>query len=94
MTLSSQVGGPDASGARAAGVSVAVQPRARGWLRSQNARRMSFGYLLLAPAVVYVVLLVGAPFLFSLWLAVSDANVGEPVANFVGLENFRAAWEM
>ena len=94
MTLSSQVGGPDAAGARAAAVSVAVRPRIGRWLRSQNARRLSFGYLLLAPAVVYVVLLVGAPFLFSLYLAVSDANVGEPIANFVGLENFRAAWEM
>ena len=53
-----------------------------------------FGYTLLAPAVLYVVLLVGAPFLFSLYLAVSDANVGDPVAHFIGLENFRAAWEM
>ena len=34
-----------------------------------------------------------SPFLFSLYLAVSDANVGDPVATFVGLENFRAALE-
>ena len=34
------------------------------------------------------------PFLFSLYLALSDASVGEPVASFVGLENFRAALEM
>jgi multiple sugar transport system permease protein len=50
--------------------------------------------MLLAPAALYVLLLVGAPFLFSLYLAVSDANVGDPVARFIGLENFRAAWEM
>ena len=53
-----------------------------------------FGYLLLAPAALYVLLLVGAPFLFSLYLAVSDANVGDPVATFIGAENFRAAIEM
>src|SRR5207253_1871136 len=43
---------------------------------------------------LFVLLLVGAPFLFSLYLAVSDANVGDPVATFIGLENFRSALEM
>jgi multiple sugar transport system permease protein len=33
------------------------------------------------------------PFLFSLYLALSDASVGDPVARFVGIENFRAALE-
>jgi multiple sugar transport system permease protein len=50
-----------------------------------------FGYTLLAPAVIYVGLLVGVPFVFSLYLSLSDATVGDPVARFVGLENFRAA---
>ena len=94
MTVSSQGSGPDAAGARAAAVSVAVQARPSGWFQSQTSRRLAFGYLLLAPAVLYVLLLVGAPFLFSLWLAVSDANVGEQVSSFVGLENFRAAFEI
>ena len=93
MTASSQSGGPDAAGARAAAVSIVSPARATGWFRSQSSRRLAFGYLLLAPAVVYVLLLVGAPFLFSLYLAVSDANVGEQVSNFVGLENFGAALE-
>src|SRR5262249_52397313 len=60
---------------------------------SQTSRRLTFGYLLLAPAVLYVILLVGAPFVFSLYLALSDANVGDNAARFVGLENFRAAFE-
>ena len=94
MTLSSPSGGPDAASARAAAVSVAVQSRRRGWFHSQSSRRLAFGYALLAPAGLYVLLLVGVPFLFSLYLAVSDANVGEQVASFVGLGNFRAAWEM
>ena len=94
MTGSSQTSGPDAASARAAAVSVRVGARSRGWLGSQTSRRLAFGYLLLAPAAAYVLLLVGVPFLFSLYLAVSDANVGDPVAHFVGVENFRAAWEM
>jgi multiple sugar transport system permease protein len=63
------------------------------WRRTPTARRYLFGYTLLAPAVLYVGLLVGAPFLFSLYLAMSNATVGDPVATFVGLENFRAALE-
>jgi multiple sugar transport system permease protein len=94
MTASSSSGGPDAASARAAAVSVAVPSSRRGWFHSQSTRRLAFGYLLLAPAALYVMLLVGVPFLFSLYLAVSDANVGEQVATFVGLDNFRAAWEM
>ena len=91
MTTASLSGGPEP---RAAAVSLPVRGTGRSWWQTATARRLSFGYLLLAPAALYVMLLVGAPFLFSLWLAVSDANVGEPVARFVGLENFRAAMEM
>lgn len=64
------------------------------WWRAPTARRYLFGYTLLAPAILYVGLLVGAPFLFSLYLAMSDATVGNPVARFVGIENFQAALEM
>src|SRR5256712_6916714 len=93
MTTASLRGGPEPT-ARAAVVSVPVPAAARVWWRTHSAQRKVFGYTLLAPAALYVLLLVGAPFLFSLWLAVSDANVGDPVAHFIGLENFRAAWEM
>jgi multiple sugar transport system permease protein len=93
MTASSSSSGPDAASARAAAVSVAVRARPRRWFASQTSRRLAFGYLLLAPAVVYVLLLVGAPFVFSLFLALSDASVADTSASFVGLENFRAAFE-
>ncbi|HXG15900.1 MAG TPA: sugar ABC transporter permease [Calidithermus sp.] len=63
------------------------------WWRAPTARRLLFGYALLAPAVLYVGLLVGVPFLFSLYLAMSNATVGDPVAEFVGLANFQAALE-
>jgi multiple sugar transport system permease protein len=63
------------------------------WWRTPTARRYLFGYTLLAPAVLYVGLLVGVPFVFSLYLAMSDASVGAPIARFVGVENFTAALE-
>src|SRR5262245_31991934 len=74
-------------------VAAAGRVGVRGWMSTPTARRYFFGYTLLAPAVVYVGLLVGVPFFFSLYLAMSDASVGAPVARFVGLENFRAAFE-
>jgi len=93
MTGSSLSGGLDPR-VRAAVVSASGRTVGVGRWRTQNAQRLMFGYALLAPAALYVLLLVGAPFLFSLYLAVSDANVGDPVARFIGLENFRSAWEM
>jgi multiple sugar transport system permease protein len=76
-------------------LSVAVRGRVgvQSWWRTPTARRYLFGYTLLAPAVLYVLLLVGIPFVFSLYLAMSDASVGVPVARFVGLENFKTAME-
>ncbi|SCK13691.1 carbohydrate ABC transporter membrane protein 1, CUT1 family [Variovorax sp. HW608] len=49
------------------------------------------GRLLLAPAILYIALLVGFPFLVGLYYSVSDATVGTRVLHFVGLENFRLA---
>src|SRR2546430_5606192 len=67
-----------------------VAPR---WWRSIAVRRFVFGYSLLTPAVLYVGLLVGVPVLFSLYLALSDASVGAPVARFGGIDNLLAAVE-
>jgi multiple sugar transport system permease protein len=49
------------------------------------------GRTMLAPAVLYIVLLVGFPFLLALYYSVSDATVGMRELSFVGLENFRRA---
>ncbi len=86
-------GGEPEGGARVAAVPALGRAAVRGWWGTPTVRRLAFGYTLLSPAVFYVLLLVGAPFIFSLYLAVSDANVGDPVAAFVGLENFTAALE-
>ncbi len=74
-------------------VDVAGRAHAPSWWRSSTLRRYAFGYSLLTPAVLYVALLVGVPFFFSLYLATSDASVGDPVARFVGVANFAAALE-
>lgn len=47
------------------------------------------GGCMLAPAVIYIALLVGAPFLLSMFYSVSDVTVGSTALNFVGLDNFR-----
>lgn len=72
---------------------VVARPWVLPWGKSSRSRRLSFGYTLLAPAILYMTLLVGVPFFFSLYLSISDARVEEPVAAFVGLQNFLAAIE-
>jgi multiple sugar transport system permease protein len=49
--------------------------------------------LMLAPAILYIVLLVGFPFFLSLYYSVSDVTVGSRSMNFVGLDNFRRVVE-
>ena len=44
---------------------------------------------MLAPAILYIILLVGFPFLLSLYYSVSNATVAGGEAHFVGLENFQ-----
>src|SRR6476661_2041802 len=54
-------------------------------------REQVLGYLLLAPAVLYIVLLIGYPFLLALWIAFSDQTVSGGTVDFVGLDNFEWA---
>jgi multiple sugar transport system permease protein len=49
--------------------------------------------LMLAPAILYIVLLVGFPFFLSLFYSVSDVTVGSRGMHFVGLESFRRVVE-
>ena len=86
-------GGDGRSPGTSLSVPVSGRVGVQAWWRTPTARRYLFGYTLLAPAVLYVSLLVGVPFAFSLYLSMSDASVGNPVARFVGLENFKAALE-
>lgn len=62
---------------------------ARHWLDDDK----WLGRLMLAPAVIYIALLVGFPFLLSVYYSLSDATVGSRTLHFVGMENFRRILE-
>jgi len=49
------------------------------------------GRIMLAPAIVYIVALVGLPFLLALVYSVTNVTVGNTEVRFAGLENFAAA---
>ena len=51
-------------------------------------RREVLGSVLVAPAVLYVLLLVGLPFLLALYYSVSAYSIYNPSWRFVGLANF------
>ena len=63
-----------------------------------DARRSRFGFLLdsekwlgplmIGPAVLYIVLVVGFPFFLSLFYSVSSVTAGSRTLEFVGLKNF------
>ncbi len=63
------------------------------WRGTVARQRLTFGYALLAPGVLFMAALVGVPFFFALYLSISDASVGQPVARFVGLRNFEAVFQ-
>jgi multiple sugar transport system permease protein len=48
------------------------------------------GTAMFAPAVTYIVLLIGFPFVMALFYAFSDARIGSNELHFVGFENFRS----
>jgi multiple sugar transport system permease protein len=52
-------------------------------------RREVLGAVFVAPAILYVLLLVGLPFLLAVYYAVSAYTIYDPSWRFVGLSNFR-----
>ena len=48
------------------------------------------GFAMFSPAVLYIVLVIGAPFVLAIFFAFSDARIGNTTLHFVGLENFRS----
>jgi multiple sugar transport system permease protein len=48
------------------------------------------GLAMFSPAILYIVLVIGAPFLLAIFYAFSDARIGSNGLHFVGLENFRS----
>ena len=48
------------------------------------------GFAMFSPAILYIVLVIGAPFALAIFFAFTDARIGNPSLHFVGLENFRS----
>src|SRR5499433_3934675 len=48
------------------------------------------GFAMFSPAVLYILLLIGAPFVLAIFYAFSDARIGSTQLHYVGLENFRS----
>jgi len=48
------------------------------------------GAAMFGPAILYIVLIIGAPFLLAIYYAFSDARIGSTHLRYVGLENFRS----
>jgi multiple sugar transport system permease protein len=48
------------------------------------------GFAMFSPALLYIVLLIGAPFVLAVFYAFSDARIGGGEMHYVGLENFRS----
>jgi multiple sugar transport system permease protein len=71
-------------------VAVGTRKRSRTAHRSHRARTWTLGYLLLAPAMIYIIGLVGVPFILAIKFALTDATVSNlnGQRGFIGLENF------
>jgi len=59
----------------------------RGYFLSD--REGFLGAVFLAPAVLYILLLVGLPFVLAIAFSLSDVTVGDTSMDYVGLDNFR-----
>ena len=72
-------GGRRAAGAGGAGVTSLEEQRV-------------LGPLLISPAVLFVVVVVGVPLGWAIYLSMTNAIGGSLSGKFVGFDNFRAAW--
>jgi len=68
--------------------SLAAVPAASAAIRD---REGALAALMIAPAILYIVAMIGFPFVLSILYSLSDATTGNPHIHLVGLRNFRAA---
>ncbi len=66
-------------------------PGTRRWRRALEDRRI-LAPLLIAPAVVFMALVVGVPFGWAIYLSFTDAIGGSLSGNWVGFDNFTNVW--
>ena len=74
-------------------VAVAARDRARRRRRNLSESRRFLATVLIAPAVLFIVVLVGGPLLLAIYLSMTDAVGGTLGGEWVGVDNFRSAWE-
>jgi multiple sugar transport system permease protein len=67
------------------------QTGTRRWRRALEERRV-LAPLFIAPAVIFMVLVVGVPFVWAIYLSLTDAIGGSLTGNWVGFDNFTTAW--
>jgi len=60
------------------------------WRRTPEGRAMLLGVSMFSPAVIYILALIGVPFVLAFVYAFSDVKVGSISYHWVGLENFRS----
>jgi multiple sugar transport system permease protein len=68
-----------------------VEPQARRFRDLLEDRRF-LAPALISPAVLFIVLLVGAPLILAVYLSLTDATAGELTGKFVWFHNFVDAW--
>jgi multiple sugar transport system permease protein len=67
------------------------RPGTRRWRRALEDRRV-LAPLLIAPAVVFMALVVGVPFGWAIYLSMTDAVGGSLSGHWVGFDNFTNVW--
>jgi multiple sugar transport system permease protein len=72
-------------------VAEARAPRGR-W-RDVLEQRRFLAPLLISPAVLYIALLIGAPFALAIYLSFTDATAGSLSGDWVGLHNYTDEWQ-
>ncbi len=73
--------------AQVAAPTIPVLSRLGGAVGHLFENEMVFGYTMVAPAVLYILLLVAYPFFVALRFTVTSASVSQPIAPFTGLDN-------
>jgi len=86
----------EAQAEKAAPVSAGIEkpggPKPK-WIKVKSlgaAQSPLLGTAMFAPAAIYIILLIGAPFVLAIFYAFSDARIGGGPIHFVGFENFRS----
>jgi multiple sugar transport system permease protein len=67
-------------------LALAKQPQAWGWRRPLSPR--TTGYLLIAPALLLVLGVLGYPMVFDSWLSLTNAHDSQATGQFIGLDNY------